>query len=871
MSRPIIDDKFDSHAGSLSSWYVAHNSYATEVLADRPLGFWRLNEKSGTTARGMMSTNVDGTYSGSYTQGATGPGIDGLTSTLFTGGNVGATSAALRPTAAFTIEVWFKGAAQGANVDLVATNTRGYQLGITNATGFPYIKWTDSGPVTKTKNGNVNVSNNVYHHLVGTFDGSTLTLFVDGAQNGGAGTAGSGAVDYTGVTTTAISTLNGQLANAAVYDTALSPARILAHYNAGLAVISSSLTQVVQTNHYDLRSFINTNVTVPYTMNDMNYWNVPNFNGLTMLQMNTGSVITTANETWTGGGVAVAPNAGARYMNMGSAVVTVGSTTTFDSTITENIQNDFNAGGTYNIDIVLRGFPAQAAAVHPDLTNSFVDFSSDAGYAAGKTDSLAFSSSALTLTNGSAGGQGIIRFTKAQLVNLDPTSLKHVRFRLAALGTPAGTYTFQAHSIRIYPSGRTFDTVDIDTRRGVLTRAVPNTATSTATGFNEWTQDSAPWFLRTNRVKNFTQWLKFNTGHAPTNTTGSNKVSLLARYNEATGEFIQVELKHNSVESRIRIYENFNEVYSTTAAANTLTDSTDYFMKVEVNGGAVKASLFKSAGLFPGALLYSTGRQTVTSQYRGYVGLWFQPYNYDFTLDYLRSSSGQIATLETSTFNTRTPLMGCSLTPKSSGEIDLMNGVTLIASGDASLSSAVAFGNPLPSQRIQRTGVAWHGGFETSTFLPIGNPQDVRIKGDIFVNTLIEGAYRVVLKDVNGLIAYIRTIPNLIPNKWINFDLLVSGAFLPGDYKLMIQQIGFYADSFYADNLQVLQPSLFWEASPNGGVDWYPFGNAIGTQYSAINFPSKGSALKLRASALDSSAWVQGYEIVPIYGYPGRT
>lgn len=48
------------------------------------IGYWKLNEPSGTTADDVSTTNADGTYSGTFTLGQTGIG-DGLTSTLFDG------------------------------------------------------------------------------------------------------------------------------------------------------------------------------------------------------------------------------------------------------------------------------------------------------------------------------------------------------------------------------------------------------------------------------------------------------------------------------------------------------------------------------------------------------------------------------------------------------------------------------------------------------------------------------------------------------------------------------------------------------------------------------------------------------------------
>jgi hypothetical protein len=118
----------------------------------------------------------------------------------------------------------------------------------------------------------------------------------------------------------------------------------------------------------------------------------------------------------------------------------------------------------------LQDFPAQAAACHLDLDNSFVDFSSD-NYGP-KTDSIPFNASVNSLT---AGGDLVFRFDRALLVNVDLENITHIRFRLAAIGS--GSMTFIAQAFRMFPqSGHTYYENYIDTKRKALIRE------TTATG-----------------------------------------------------------------------------------------------------------------------------------------------------------------------------------------------------------------------------------------------------------------------------------------------------------------------------------------------------------------------------------------------------
>ena len=52
---------------------TASGAYEAAVLADAPLGFWRFNETSGTTAADTSGNNHGGTYVGSPVLGGPGP------------------------------------------------------------------------------------------------------------------------------------------------------------------------------------------------------------------------------------------------------------------------------------------------------------------------------------------------------------------------------------------------------------------------------------------------------------------------------------------------------------------------------------------------------------------------------------------------------------------------------------------------------------------------------------------------------------------------------------------------------------------------------------------------------------------------------
>lgn len=850
-----VAEEFNEHSGSLTDWYLASGSYGLEVLYDQPLAFWRLSETSGTVAAGQSSNYVDGAYAGGYTQGVTGPLTDRLSATLFNGSSgyidLSAFMASIEPTVAFSLECWFKTSTDSKTI--FGANTKGISLfmnGSNKLTGR-FNNGTSNSSVTSA----LTVTDNVYHHAVLTYDGATLTLYLDGASNG-TPTAVATTVSYAGVTAISIGAtggasafFSGQIADVAIYDTALSAARVAIHHAVGIGTASTTaLTPALSDHHYDLRTLNNANQNVPYSQNDLGYWNAAYFNGMTALQMNTGTVISSANETWSGG--TIAQNSSWRYQSYLSQAVTTGtSPLSFDSTITDDISTDFT-GGTWYIEGQLRAFPAQAATNHFNLAASFVDFSSDASYAGGSTDSLALSASLVNLT---PGGDIAFRFNRTSLVNTSLTSVKHVRLRFTSIG--GGTATFQMQSIRVYPSTKVWNTIDLDTRKGCLVRQLPQNGV-------EWTKDYPPMYTTQTQIKNFVYWVKFNSGHSPVKTTGSNKLSLLCRYNPTTGTFIKVKLTSNQTESRIRIFENFTEIASTAAASNILTNSTDYLLKVETNGDQLKASIYTAVGVFASTLIYTTGWQTISAQFAGCMGLWFQPFNYDFVVHYMRSGRASVGGIEGVAFSTRTPVRAITLNPKSSAPEDLLDGQPFGVTGDA--IGGDSFG------LLARTGTTWYGGIESESYIYISNPDPIRIALDILPKA-VNGFYRVYLKNQDGLVAYLNTLSSPTPNIVNSYDLSVNGSFIPGFYKVGFQEAGFVTDSFQILNVHIYQPTFTWEGSVDGGENWYPFRTALGTKYSNLNLPLPGSLVKIRGSKVSETGWVSNWEWKPIYGYPGQS
>jgi hypothetical protein len=189
-------------------------TYASEVSSDSPVAWWGLDETSGTTANDAGSgTAFNGTYTNTYRLGI--PGIDGAdtgggTAVDFTnpaivgaGTGVGHIAFSTIPTklqfasgTAFSIEAWVAFGNTVANAGAVVTEAYAgdgairYMLGFydgSNGTRTPSFGWYNGS--WRLIQGSA-ITDTDWHHLVGTFDGTQLRLYVDGSLAAGPTTPG---------------------------------------------------------------------------------------------------------------------------------------------------------------------------------------------------------------------------------------------------------------------------------------------------------------------------------------------------------------------------------------------------------------------------------------------------------------------------------------------------------------------------------------------------------------------------------------------------------------------------------------------------------------------------------------------------------
>jgi hypothetical protein len=216
------------------------------VAADAPAGYWRLGEASGTVAADAVGANP-GSYLGGVTLGALGAlAGDADTAARFDGidnrVSMGDPSDGSLDFAAgdFTFEAWAKTTLNGERA-IGSKRASGpyWQLTVTDDPGHTgEIRVNVSAGSSREVYGPpVRVDDGAWHHVVAVFDRDAgITVYVDGVGELRAG-AFTGSIDNAGPFLVGKSTgygyFGGDIDEVAVYATALSAARVQAHFSAG--------------------------------------------------------------------------------------------------------------------------------------------------------------------------------------------------------------------------------------------------------------------------------------------------------------------------------------------------------------------------------------------------------------------------------------------------------------------------------------------------------------------------------------------------------------------------------------------------------------------------------------------------------------
>jgi hypothetical protein len=235
-------------------------AYSTLILGESSLvAYWHLGD-AGSTAVDSKGSNT-GTYTGSPAGAASLLAAETDGSHDFDGStqNVAITGTSVLQPTDITVEAWVNIDAFTTNDTVIAVADDCFQM-LFDGSGHLVGNYWDGG-ANRLTTGTTALSTGTTYHLAYTMDDTAnlQTVYINGVSNSATGFAnsigwtpstytsriGSGSGGLTG------NDVNGRIDEAAVYNTALSAATLLGHYNAGItapAAAPGPALQVVRSN-----------------------------------------------------------------------------------------------------------------------------------------------------------------------------------------------------------------------------------------------------------------------------------------------------------------------------------------------------------------------------------------------------------------------------------------------------------------------------------------------------------------------------------------------------------------------------------------------------------------------------------------------
>jgi hypothetical protein len=236
----------------ISKTTVENKNYSAQVLSDSPVGFWMLDETTGTTADDLTTNNNNLTYQNSPTLGVS-TGLYGITKAITLNGTnqraVSATDLAtfnINPSGNWSMEVWINFTTTTFSTPYIIRGSNALSDTILGAitinngvTGRIQAQALDSaGAAFVVLNSDLSWNDGRWHYVVVTaVSGGAMTLYVDGISRASSTTARfSNTANKTIYVGSNVSSqyYTGSIAAPAVYSTALSPTQVIIHQAEGV-------------------------------------------------------------------------------------------------------------------------------------------------------------------------------------------------------------------------------------------------------------------------------------------------------------------------------------------------------------------------------------------------------------------------------------------------------------------------------------------------------------------------------------------------------------------------------------------------------------------------------------------------------------
>jgi hypothetical protein len=219
------------------------SNYESLVKSQRPTAYWRLGDAAGT-AVDASQYGTHGTYQGAVTRGEAGAIADDPdTAVRLRGGFVEVPHALpVTPSGRYSQEAWIKvttSGQQGLVEKYDRPGNNGFVLRLVTGNKLQAEALAGPGTTASSVVGKTTVLPGSWHHVVSTYDGTKLSVYLDGKLEAQLDTSqhpkvGSGTLKLGARGDDAGYRLSGSVDEVALYDYALSPAQIDAHYVKGV-------------------------------------------------------------------------------------------------------------------------------------------------------------------------------------------------------------------------------------------------------------------------------------------------------------------------------------------------------------------------------------------------------------------------------------------------------------------------------------------------------------------------------------------------------------------------------------------------------------------------------------------------------------
>lgn len=213
---------------------IIASSGSSSTLNNGLVGYWWLDETTGNAIDQISSNNlvVSGAVPNQTGKYSTCYSFDGSNDILSTGGNV----SALVPSNALTVSAWINTSATGyfGICGVWAYNTGGYFISV-ESTKLRF--WVGSSSSTNALiTGNTNINTGTFVHVVGVYNGSNLTIYVNGSSdatpvNYSSGISASAKFCIGDNDATGNIPFNGRIDDVRVYNRAFTSSEVTSLYN----------------------------------------------------------------------------------------------------------------------------------------------------------------------------------------------------------------------------------------------------------------------------------------------------------------------------------------------------------------------------------------------------------------------------------------------------------------------------------------------------------------------------------------------------------------------------------------------------------------------------------------------------------------